>query len=57
MKVKCKCQYYDEVSQECGYHGCPVTKQMKEECDTPKETKMESDVFSIAHEHESFRRE
>lgn len=35
-KEKCKCQYYDEVSGECGYHGCPVTPEMKEMCDTPK---------------------
>lgn len=30
------CQYYDEFSEECGYHGCPVTKEMKENCDVEK---------------------
>lgn len=56
MKLKCKCQYYDEVSEECGYHGCPVTKEMKDKCDVLKETKLDPEVFNVAHEYQSFRK-
>ena len=40
---KCKCQYYDEVSQECGYHGCPITKEMKEKCDVENNKRKEKE--------------
>lgn len=35
-KGKCNCQYYDEVSKECAYHGCPITEKMKKACDIDK---------------------
>ena len=32
-KLKCNCQYYDEVTGECAYHGQPITPEMVKLCD------------------------